>query len=184
MRGRILSGALALAGSLLLSACSLTPSAVVAVPRQPNVTPQPPEKPLYQIQRLEARRGKTVLWGFVNDVMQSTVLQFDFGDKSNPFEDRFPFQCFVPEASTLRRIKTSTVGTSTRAGAPRDGQAPVQQGTPLNGPIFNLPAATAAGPSVCMARLKVLGSAALAEHPYTIYQDNKPKQDPVIIIRK
>jgi len=141
----------------LLSGCAVVPNAVVAVPKSTT-------KPLYQVDRLEAARGSKIRWGFVNDQATATEIRFEFATKI--FEDSMPFLCGWVNATTHKR--SSSKNTQRAGGA---------------SPTFKLPAATDVGPSVCVFTLTVLEGVEAKEYPYSIYQDNVLKQDPVIIIR-
>ena len=175
MRGRILSGTLALAGLLSIAACSAIPNAVVAVPKSP-------EKQVYQVDRLEQVQGGELRWAFVNDQARGTELQFRFAT-TNPLESDFTMVCVTVDEKTLRRTKAKTKISPAVRSAPAAAGATQQAPDQANGPRFTLPAATAAGPSVCVADLKVRDNAAPDSYQYSIYQDGVLKQDPVIVIR-
>jgi hypothetical protein len=170
----MLSRALALAGSLPIAACSAIPNAVVAVPKSP-------EKPLYQVDRLEQVQGGALRWAFVNDQSRGTEVSFRFATVS-PLESRFTMVCVTVNEKTLARTKAkTTVRPLPRAAQATAAQAPAPDQE--NGPRFSLPAATGAGPAVCVADLKVQENAKPDSYSYSIYQDNVLKQDPVIVIR-
>lgn len=178
MRGRMLSGALALAGTVAAGACSAVPNAVVAVPRSP-------EKQVYQVDRLEQVQGGELRWAFVNDMARGTEIQFRFAT-ANPLEPAFEIVCVTVDEKTLARTKAKTKVAPALRSAPAAGAAPsAAQAAPdqVNGPRFNLPAATTAGPSVCVADLTVRENAPPDSYQYAIYQDGVLKQDPVIVIR-
>ena len=179
MTRRILSGTLVLAGVLPIAACSAIPNAVVAVPKSP-------EKQVYQVDRLEQVQGGELRWAFVNDQARGTELQFRFAT-TNPLESDFTMVCVTVDEKTLRRTKAKTKISPAVRSAPATAAAPgaATQQAPdqANGPRFTLPAATAAGPSVCVADLAVRDNAAPDSYQYSIYQDGVLKQDPVIVIR-
>ena len=183
MRGRIPSGVLAVlafVGAVASGACSAIPNAVVAVPKSP-------EKQLYQVDRLEQVQGGELRWAFVNDQARGTELQFRFAT-TNPLESDFTMVCVTVDEKTLRRTKAKTKISPAVRSAPAPAAGPAAGATQqapdqANGPRFTLPAATAAGPSVCVADLKVRDNAAPDSYQYSIYQDGVLKQDPVIVIR-
>ena len=176
MRRRRSCGALTLVATALLSGCAVIPHAFVAVPK--NAT-----KPLYQVERLAAVRGSEVRWGFTNDYANATTLLFEFQGES-PFREEFDVACVTVNAQTLRRTKSTTkVRGTRRAGAAGTQTGNAAASCTMSGPSFQLPGATTAGPSVCIAVLKVRGDAEAREYNYNICQDGVLKQDPVIVIR-
>ena len=182
MSGRLLSGALALAGMLAAGACSAVPNAVVAVPKSP-------EKQVYQVDRLEQVQGGDLRWAFVNDQSRGTELSFRFATV-NPLQPEFTMVCVTVDEKTLARTKSKIKVAPTRSYQPTAAPAPApasasaqQPPAQDNGPRFALPAATAAGPSVCVADLRVQENAKPDSYSYAILQDGVVKQDPVIVIR-
>jgi hypothetical protein len=144
----------------LFAGCSAVPNAVVAVPKNAA-------KPVFQIERLERARGSKLRWAFANDFANDTVLEFDFGSPgNNVFKPDFKFACVQVNAQTRK---------------PAERTAKVRNAG--NGPSFALPAATALGPSVCVASLEIRNDIATGEYAYTVKQDGVVKTDPVIIIR-
>ena len=142
----------------LLSGCAAVPNAVVAVPKSQD-------KPLYQIDRLDRARGSKVRWAFANDYQNQTTIRFEF-DKENVFKPDSDLLCLQVNEKTLDRAKQKT-----------------KQRATGNGPSFELLAATAAGPAVCVAQLRIRNDIAPGEYHYRILQDGVEKKDPVIIIR-
>ena len=169
-----MSGTLALAGLLSIAACSAIPNAVVAVPKSP-------EKPVYQVDRLEQVQGGELRWAFVNDQARGTEIQFRFATTS-PLEADFTMVCVTVErrlSGAPRRRPNQSGG---EVGACRRGRHATGAGSGERSALHASRGQHGRPIGVCRRphgpKQRRAGFLSLS-----IYQDGVLKQDPVIVIR-